>query len=133
MQPGKFHRVLLVIAGLIATGIGASILIAPVAFHAGHGTELGTEANLLSEIRAPGGALAVLGVLMIVGAFVSSFTLASTVIAAAVYLAYGLSRLVSIAADGMPADALLGATALEILFGAAFGLVLLRTRARKVA
>ena len=128
MQPGKTLRVLLAGAGLLAVGIGASILVAPASFHAGYGTDLGTDANLLSEIRAPGGALAVLGLLMLVGAFVPSFALASTTIAAAVYLAYGLSRLVSIAADGMPAGALLGATALELILGALFVVLLARWR-----
>jgi hypothetical protein len=61
----------------------------------------------------------VLGLLMLVGVFVKSFTLASTSIAAAVYLAYGVSRLVSIGLDGMPDTGLVAATAIELVIGAA--------------
>ncbi|MDF1702524.1 MAG: DUF4345 domain-containing protein [Planctomycetota bacterium] len=126
MQPSKTLRVLLVLSGLMAVVIGASILVAPGAFHASYGTELGSDANLLSEIRAPGGALMVLGLLMGLGAFVPRLTYASTVIAAAVYLAYGASRLVSIGLDGMPVDALLGATAIEFVVGSACLVALVR-------
>ena len=82
MQPTKTLRSLLVISGLIAIGLGASILFAPTQFHASHGIELGTDASSLSEVRAPGGALLVLGFLMLIGVIVRSFTLASTSIAA---------------------------------------------------
>ena len=126
MQPTKTLRVLLVLSSLMAVVIGASILVSPDAFHASYGTELGTDANLLSEIRAPGGALLVLGLLMGVGAFVPRMTYASTVIAAAVYLAYGVSRIVSIVLDGMPVDALLGATAIEFVVGIAALIALTR-------
>ena len=55
MRPTTSTRTLLALSGLIAIGIGASILIAPAWFHASNGIELGTDANLLSEVRAPGG------------------------------------------------------------------------------
>jgi len=126
MQPTKTLRILLITSSLIAIGIGASILFAPAWFHAGHGIELGTGASLLSEVRAPGGALLGLGLLMGVGAFARAFTLASTAIAAAVYLAYGGSRLLSFALDGLPAPGLVGATALELALGGACGLLLLQ-------
>lgn len=125
MQPTKFHRFLLVASGLIAAGIGASILFAPAWFHASHGIELGADASLLSEVRAPGGALLVLGAMMLVGAFATSFTFASTAIAAAVYLAYGVSRLVSLGFDGVPDSGLVAAAVLELAIGAACGVVLL--------
>ena len=130
MQPTKTLRFLLVLSGLIAIGIGASILFAPAQFHATYGTELGTDANLLSEVRAPGGALLVLGVMMLIGVFVKPFTLASTSIAAAVYLAYGVSRLVSIALDGVPDSGLVGATAIELVIGAACAVALVRSAPR---
>lgn len=130
MTPSKKHRALLFVSGLVAIAIGASILVAPAAFHASYGTDLGTNANLLSEIRAPGGALLVLGILMLVGAFTPTFTLASTAIAAAVYLAYGVSRLVSIGLDGMPGEGLLIATAIELVIGVGAAVTLARTSRR---
>ena len=126
MQLTKTLRFLLVTSGLIAIVIGAAILFAPARFHATHGIELGRNANLLSEVRAPGGALMVLGFLMLIGAFRRSFALASTSIAAAVYLAYGGSRLVSFGLDGVPAPGLVGATAIELAIGAACAVALFR-------
>ncbi len=119
MSIPTFPRVLLLVSGLIAVGIGASLLFAPVAFHAGYGTDLGSDANLLSEIRAPGGALLVLGVLMLVGAFDASFHRTALVLGAAVYLSYGLTRLVSVALDGMPGEGLLLAIGIELALGGA--------------
>jgi len=63
MHLTKKLRALLVTSGLIAATIGASILLAPAQFHASNGIELAADPNLLSEVRAPGGALLVLGVL----------------------------------------------------------------------
>ena len=128
MQPTRTLSILLVLSSLIAMGIGAMILIAPAQFHAGYGIELGTDSNLLSEVRAPGGALLVLGALMLVGVFVRSFTHASASIAAAVYLAYGMSRLVSIGLDGMPGEGLVAAMAIELVIGVATVVTMVRSR-----
>lgn len=134
MQLTKTLRALLVLSSLIAIGIGAALLLDPNAFHASNGIELPADASLLSEVRAPGAALLVLGALMGVGVFARSFTFASTAIAAAVYLAYGGARLVSLALDGVPAPGLLGATALELAVGAACAAALVRgTRRTRAA
>ncbi|MEM7262742.1 MAG: DUF4345 domain-containing protein [Planctomycetota bacterium] len=110
-------RFLLTACGLIAIGIGASILVTPVQFHAMHEIKLEASASLLSEVRAPGGALAALGVVMLWGAFVGAFVVPSLLIAAAVYLSYGISRLVSLALDGVPHAGLVAAAALELVLG----------------
>ncbi len=130
MQPTQTLRTLLVVSGLIASGVGAAILLAPHAFHATHGVELAADPSLLSEVRAPGGALLVLGALMTAGAFARPMTLASTTIAAAVYLSYGASRLLALALDGLPAPGLLAATILELALGTACALTLARSARR---
>ena len=117
MKPTKKHRVLLLVSGLLAIVIGAALLFRPAQFHASNGILIGTDASLLSEIRAPGGGLLVLGLMILFGAFVTAWALASTTIAAAVYLAYGASRLVSIGLDGIPGPGILAATAVELLLG----------------
>jgi len=127
MRPTKPHRSLLALGSLIAIGIGASILLAPAWFHASNGLELGADASLLSEVRAPGGALLALGLLMGVGVLERSFTLASTSIAAAVYLAYGLSRLLGMALDGVPHTGLVVAAAVELAIGGACAVALSRS------
>lgn len=124
-----FARALLIVSGLLAATIGTALLIAPVAFHAASGTDLGRDANLLSEIRAPGGALLVLGMLMLVGAFDAAFHRSALTIGAAVFLAYGLARVVSLVLDGLPADGLLLALVIELAIGAACLMTRLRMRA----
>ncbi len=126
MQPTTTLRTLLVLSSLIAMFIGASILFTPAEFHAANGIVLGTDASQLSEVRAPGAALLVLGALMMVGVFVRSFTLASSSMAAAVYLAYGIARLISIRIDGMPEPGLVAAAAIELLLGGLCALALFR-------
>ena len=117
-QPTKPHRFFLVVSGLIAAAIGGAILVAPAAFHASNGIELAADPSLMSEVRAPGGALLGLGLLMLAGGFMASLARVSTAVAAAVYLSYGLARLVSVAVDGVPADGLLLAAGAELLIGA---------------
>ncbi|MEM1453374.1 MAG: DUF4345 domain-containing protein [Planctomycetota bacterium] len=126
----KTQRILLVVSGLIAAGIGASILATPAQFHATHGIDLAGDPSLLSEVRAPGGALAVLGGMMLIGAFVRSFTTASLAIATAVYLAYGASRLVGFGLDGMPHPGLVQAAVAELVIGAVCAVALVRAVSR---
>lgn len=130
MRLTKPLRLLLVTSGLVAAGIGAAILVDPASFHASNGIVVAPDASLLSELRAPGGALLVLGAMMLVGAFRRAFAFASTSIAAAVYLAYGASRVLSFALDGLPATGLVGATAIELALGAACAVALVRAARR---
>lgn len=130
MLPTKKLRLLLVLSGLLAIGIGATLLLAPVQFHASNGIQIAADANLLSEMRAPGGGLFVLGSMMLIGVFVRAFTLASTATGAAVYLAYGGARLLSIALDGVPGPGLLAATAIELATGAMCAIALARSARR---
>jgi hypothetical protein len=128
MKNSKLLNGLLLISGLIAIGIGGAILFVPAAFYGTYGIELGSDASLINEIRAPGGALLVTGLLILPGAFVVEFAFASTVIAAAAYLSYGLSRVVSMSIDGMPDAGLVGAAGFELVIGVAALFALLRYR-----
>ncbi|MFC1672870.1 DUF4345 domain-containing protein [Pseudomonadota bacterium] len=105
------------ISGLIAIGFGGTILIAPEAFYATYGITLGHDPSQLNEIRASGGALLGLGLVIAAGAIWSQLTFASIVASSAVYLSYGLSRLVSLALDGSPNDGLIVAAVLELGIG----------------
>lgn len=110
-------RTLLLGAGGAAILIGSLLLLTPATLHAPNGVELGSNASLLSEIRAPGGALLATGVLIALGAFVESLTFTSVLVTALVFSSYGIARLVSFAIDGLPASALLAATAVELGVG----------------
>ena len=127
MRTNFLQRTLLFISSIIAMGIGASILFIPEQFHAGYGIVLGGDVNLLSEVRAPGGTLLVCGALMMAGVVARSFTTTSLVIAAAVYLGYGFSRAVATGLDGMPAQGIVTAMAIELVIGLLAALSLARS------
>ena len=133
MQLTTKLRVLLVLSGLLAMTIGSSLLFVPAQFHATNGIQLDANPSLLSEVRAPGGALLVFGAMMLAGAFVRSFALASTAIGATVYLAYGGARLLSMAFDGLPGAGIVAATAIELVMGAICALALARASRRATA
>ncbi len=117
MKNSKVFKSILFICGVIFAGVGGAILLAPEAFHGANGLELGRNASLLSEIRAPGGALLASGVLVVLGAFVPRIAFTSAVVSALLFLSYGTARVLSMALDGMPAVGLVQATILEISLG----------------
>lgn len=110
-------KIILFISGLIAIGIGGTILTMPAAFYATNGINLEGNINLLNEIRASGGALLASGILIILGAFITKLTFTSTVISTLLYFSYGLSRILSIVLDGMPSEGLVQAVILELIIG----------------
>jgi len=135
MKNSNVLKTILILSGLIASGIGAAILIAPVTFYATYGIELGSNVSLLNEIRAPGGALLASGLLIISGAFVDKLAFTAVVVSTLLYLSYGLSRVMSIAIDGMPVEGLVQAAVLEIAIGLAgiFALVKYREKQKVFA
>lgn len=128
MKNSNVIKTILIFSGLISSGIGGAILINPVAFYATYDIELAGNISLFNEIRAPGGALLTSGVLIMLGAFVDKLTFTSVVVASLLYLSYGLSRILSIAIDGMPAEGLVQAAVLEIIIGLVCVFVLVKYR-----
>lgn len=126
MKTPLSHNCFLLLSGSIASGIGAAILTVPGVFYAIYGIALGTHPSLLNEIRAPGGALLALGLLILAGAFVPAMRMNSTLIATLVYLSYGLSRVLGMVVDGWPDGGLIAAAALELVIGSIGATVLLR-------
>ncbi|OUS21692.1 hypothetical protein A9R01_17565 ['Osedax' symbiont bacterium Rs2_46_30_T18] len=118
MRDSKILKSILFLSGLIAAGIGASILLDPIAFHGASGIKLTDNINLLNEMRAAGGALLAIGVLIISGCFIAKLTYTATLVASLMYLAYGFSRVLSFGFDGLPTAALIQVAALEIAIGA---------------
>ena len=119
MKNSKALKTLLFISSLIASGIGVAILFFPVALYATYGVELGDNASLLNEIRAPGGVLLTGGILIMSGVFVDKLTFTAVMVSTLLYLSYGLSRMISMSIDGMPVDALVQAAMLEMVIGLA--------------
>lgn len=117
MKNSKVLKTVLFFSGLIAAGTGAAILLIPTIFYASYGIDLAGDVSMLNEIRAPGGALLAAGILIIAGAFVESLSFTSVVVAAMIYLSYGISRILSFGIDGMPSVGLVQAAAFEIVIG----------------
>ncbi len=121
-------RLVLGASAIIAVAISATILFAPELFYAGYGIEVGGNATLVNELKAPAGMLLIAGLFMFAGVFRSELAVLSLATATLVYLSYGLSRMLSIALDGLPHGGIVGATAIEIVVGAVCLATLLRVR-----
>ncbi|MGI9232854.1 MAG: DUF4345 domain-containing protein, partial [Woeseiaceae bacterium] len=102
-------RLVLLVSGLVASGIAVAILIAPDAFYASYGIELGGDNNLTNELKAPAGALLLAGATILAGSIRTRLIVLSMTTAAAVYLSFGLSRFLSMIVDGVPHDSLVSA------------------------
>ena len=128
--PGGMYtaRLILVTSGLIAVAIAATILFAPGAFYAGYGIDVSGNSTLANELKAPAGTLLIAGLMMFAGVIRTRFALASLTVASVVYLSYGLSRVISIALDGVPHSGMVGAAAIEIVIGVICLSMLLRVR-----
>jgi hypothetical protein len=118
MQLTRFQTVTLGVSGATALAIGAFITLAPHAFFASYGITLGSDPNLLSELRAPGAGLAALGGLMLAGLRRAALAPAALTVALIVYLAFPAGRLLGIALDGWPSAGILGALAAELAIAA---------------
>lgn len=118
MTPTLFEKIALGLAGLTAITIGTLILFAPHAFYAGYGITLGQDANLLSELRAPGAGLAAFGLLMLLGIRRHAILPVAMAAALTVFIAFPAGRLVGIAVDGMPSGNVIGALVAELAIAA---------------
>lgn len=114
---GLMIRALLVVSGALLIVIGGAVLFEPHAFFASNGASLDGAPSLMSEVRAPGGLLLVSGVFVLWGGLRTSASWLGLLLSALVYGTYGVSRLVSIALDGMPSPSLLAAAGVELLLG----------------
>ena len=108
---------LLLTSGLLAAGIAATILFAPDAFYASYGIEVSSNVSLANELKASAGMLFIAGLLMLAGVIRTELTVASLGTATVTFLSYGLSRLLSMAIDGVPHSGLVSAAVLEIAIG----------------
>ena len=131
----KTQSALLLVAGVVLILVGTFILASPVDFYASNNIELGANVSLVNELKAPAGFLFAAGVFMIGAIFVRSQADTALWLATLIYLSYALSRLVSMAFDGVPAAGLIQAAALEGVIGLACLSVLMirRIPAWKVA
>ncbi|KAJ55143.1 membrane protein [Actibacterium mucosum KCTC 23349] len=130
MQLTRFQKITLGISGATALAIGTFITLAPHAFYASYGITLGPNPNLLSELRAPGAGLAVLGAIMLAGPIRAAMAPIALAVALTVYLAFPVGRIVGIVLDGMPSGSVIGALAIEVVIA---GLLLVAFKPMRTA
>lgn len=128
MKDSKALKVILFISGLIGAVIGGLILFTPVSFYAMSGIDLGQNISLLNEVRAAGGALLACGLFIMTGTFVDKLRFTATVISTLLYMSYGLSRVMSMVVDGIPANDLVQAAVLEMFIGSICVIALIKYR-----
>ena len=115
MKNSKVLKGYLFLSGLMLTGLGVMILFNPVEFKMSGGVDIGTDVNVVNDVRAGGALLLGSGLTILLGIFISALTFTSNVIAILVFLSYGIGRAISIVSDGMPVDSLFKATIAEFV------------------
>jgi len=118
MKNSTLTKITLTLSGLIATGVGVGVLFMPHAFHASAGIVLGDDVNLMNEMRSSGGVVLASGLFILLGAIRAKMAFFALTISTTLYLSYGLSRVVSLIADGMPSSSMLQILVLELFIGA---------------
>lgn len=131
MDLNRLQKAALGLAGVTSLGIGAYILAAPHAFYASYGIALGSDASLLSELRAPGAGLAGFGAVMLAGVFRPALAFTAVLAAFTVFLAFPVGRIVGLLADGVPSSGILAALVLELGIAALCAFAFLRKRAAR--
>jgi hypothetical protein len=106
----------LVADALVAVAIGIAIVGAPRSFIDSVGEPT---ADLLSETRAPGGAILAIGAFITMAVIRRRRLGAAAAMGALTYLGYGLSRVLGMVVDGVPSGTIVAATLVELALGVA--------------
>ena len=114
MAVNRLQTILLTITGLIALLIGSLIAMDPMDFYSSYGIALAGNTDMLSELRAPGANLAVLGAVILMGAWRKSMRQVSLLIGLIVFGAFAAGRFLGLLTDGIPSDKVLAALLIEL-------------------
>ena len=115
MNMSKLQSTVLAIAGFTAVIIGSYIALDPHGFYSSYGIDLEGKVDLLSELRAPGTNLAVLGCVMLAGLFKPHLRSLAIMLSLSVFFAFSSGRLLGIALDGLPSEGIQAALAIELV------------------
>lgn len=115
MKHDVFQTTVLAVAGFTALSIGAFIALDPVAFYAGYDIPLRGNEGMLSELRASGVNLGVLGAVMLSGIAVAPLRAYAVAASLLVFSAFPVGRLVGLVADGWPSEKVLVALTVELV------------------
>ena len=111
-------RITLAVSGAILGFIGGALMFAPKAFLETSHVFIDHDPGLLSELTAPSGLLAIVGVFMIFATIKLRFANLALSVGAIVYGSYGLCRLISMAFHGLPSESLITVTLIELSIAA---------------
>jgi hypothetical protein len=107
-------RTALAAAGALLGVVGGALMLAPQYFLATSRVVIESDPGLMSELAAPAGLLLVAGVLMVSGAIRIRLADRALVAGSIVYGSYGAGRVISMMLHGLPSDALVAATVIEL-------------------
>ncbi|MEL6676275.1 MAG: DUF4345 domain-containing protein [Bacteroidota bacterium] len=128
MQHTTALKIVLGLAGLLVIIPGVMALFNPTGFTARNGAEIGEMVSVLNDYRGLGAWMLGSGVVMLLGILHRRMAFTSTVVAILTHLGLSLGRLISLAADGMPAKGLIAATVVEGVVGLLAVFALMRFR-----
>ena len=129
MTSPTLQRSALALSSLIALGIGAAILFAPSDFYAMSAVTLPNDVNLLNDLRAFGGGLVAVAVFISLGLFYRSLIFPALIAAAIVFAGFGLARIWSITADGLPDATYMWVLVIELVVAAVAAILAVKTPA----
>ena len=112
-------KVILFLLGLVLIVLGTWRLTNPVNFYANSGIILSNDVSMLNEVRAAGGAIVGIGILIMLGVFIDKLTYTSTVVSIVIFLSYGIARILAMAMDGNPGEKIMQGIIFEFVFGIA--------------
>lgn len=110
-------HLLLVVSGVGLAAVGGLMTFAPTVLFSTNGVQLGSDPNLISEIRGPGGVLFVSGLLLIAAIAIRELRGFASGTAAVVLLGTASGRIVSLMSEGIPAPSLQAALGFEVILG----------------
>ena len=118
MKFNKFQTTVLSVAGFTALLIGVFIAFDPLAFYSSYGLVLEGNVDMLSELRATGMNLGVLGGIMLAGVSMSSLRPLAISASLIVFGSFAAGRCLGILVDGLPSEKVIGALLIELVIGA---------------
>ena len=119
MKNSKVLKVISILLGLVLIVLGTWRLTNPVNFYANSGIILSNDVSMLNEVRASGGAIVGIGILIMLGVFVDKLTYTSTVVSFVIFLSYGIARILAVAMDGNPGEKIVQGIIFKFVFGTA--------------
>lgn len=123
-----YRTAVLALAGLTALSIGTFIAVDPAGFYAGYAIPLQGNMDMLSELRASGANLGVLGAVMLLGTVLAPLRPYAVAAGLVVFTAFPTGRVLSLIADGWPSQKVLIALLVELVIAALCFTALVRTR-----